>query len=190
MTLPIRLALIQILFICTTAFGQSGELAAAFQYLNSVRANPGAYSSDVGADLRDVRAMPPLVWNEQLAEAARRKAVDMASRRYFGHTDPDGYGMNHFIHQAGYNLIPAFRSEPSDNNFESISAGTATPREAIINLISDGNEPVHANAGHRLHLLGMEDFWKNCRDVGIGWATNPNAPYRTYCVVLIAKHSW
>lgn len=178
------------LLLSLSCRAQSPELSAALQYLNAVRANPGAYSGDAGADLSDIAPMPALLWNEQLAEAARRKAQDMATRRYFDHVDPDGYGMNHFIHQAGYTLNEAFLRNRSANMFESISAGTSSPRAAIINLISDGNEPVHEKAGHRLHLLGIKDFWRNCQDIGIGWASNPNAPYRTYCVVLIAKHSW
>lgn len=181
------LALVSLSIVCRS---QSAEMAEALRYLNAVRANPGAYSSDAGADLSDIEPRPALIWNEQLAAAAKRKAQDMANRDYFDHVDPDGLGMNHHINKAGYTLIDSFLKEPSSNFFESLSAGTDTPRSAIINLISDGNEPIHANAGHRLHLLGMKDFWKNCQDIGIGWVTSPSSRYRTYCVVLIAKHSW
>jgi uncharacterized protein YkwD len=169
---------------------QSPELTEALNYLNSVRANPDAYSGDIGVSLSGIKSMHPLVWNSNLAIAAQRKAEDMANRNYFGHVDPEGYGMNYFIQQSGYTLIPVWLDNKSNNYFESLSAGNSTPKDAIINLISDGNEPIHSKAGHRLHLLAITDFYKNCYDIGIGWAYNKKSTYKYYYCVIIAKHDW
>jgi len=169
------------------ANNQPPNFQEAVEYLNNVRANPNAYSNEIGVSLIDVDPMHPLKWNANLAAAAQRKAQDMADRNYFAHVDPDGYGMNYFIQNAGYQLISDFLSENASNNFESLSAGSATPKASIIALIKD--EGV-VGYGHRKHLLAIDDFWKPCYDIGIGWGYNANSTYKTYCCVLIAKHDW
>ena len=169
---------------------QSPELMEALNYLNSVRANPGKFSNEIGVNLSDIKPMHALKWNSSLAAAASFKAQDMANRNYFGHVNPEGYGMNFYINKYGYSLVPSWFEQKSNNFFESISAGAESPKEAIINLIDDGGETVHLNAGHRVHLLGINDFYQPCYDIGIGWAYNANSTYKYYCCVLIAKHDW
>ena len=169
---------------------QSPELMEALNYLNSVRANPGKFSNEIGVNLSDIKPMHALKWNSSLAAAASFKAQDMANRNYFGHVNPEGYGMNYYINKYGYSLVPSWFEQKSNNFFESISAGAESPKEAIINLIDDGGETVHLNAGHRVHLLGIKDFYQPCYDIGIGWAYNANSTYKYYCCVLIAKHDW
>jgi len=178
---------ISFLFALNSSYGQTLELQEALDFLNNVRSNPNAYSSEIGVSLIDVLPMHPLKWNKNLAAAAQRKAQDMADRNYFGHIDPDGYGMNYFIQNAGYQLNSDWLANISMNNFESLSAGTSNPLESIIDLIKD--EGV-IGYGHRKHLLAMVDFWKPCYDIGIGWGYNFNSKYKTYCCVLIAKHDW
>jgi uncharacterized protein YkwD len=176
--------------ILYATFAQSTELIEAFNYLNNVRANPGKFSDEIGVNLRGIKSIHALRWNENLAAAAQNKAEDMANRDYFDHVNPEGYGMNYFINYYGYSLNASWIEKKSSNYFESISAGARTPKEAIINLIDDGGETVHLNAGHRVHLLGLKDFYQPCYDIGIGWAYNPNSTYRYYCCVLIAKHDY
>lgn len=166
-----------------------GELKAAFDYLNAVRANPAAYSEEIGVDLSGVEARPALVWNETLAKVAKEKADDMAARNYFAHVNPEGYGMNYFINKAGYTLEPSWVEKVSNNFFESLSAGVEGGKAFIIQLINDGGAS-NAQAGHRRHLLGMDDFWKSCVDIGIGRAYNENSTYRYYTCVIIAKHTF
>lgn len=169
---------------------QSTELLGALNYLNNIRANPGNYSADIGVSLFDVTSMHSLKWDSNLAAAAQKKAQDMANRNYFDHVNPEGYGMNYFISQFGYTLNTSWLDNKSNNYFESISAGASSPKNAIINLISDGGEPNHLKAGHRLHLLAIKEFYKPCYDIGIGWGYNENSTYKYYCCVLIAKHDW
>ena len=163
------------------------EAQNAFHYLNEVRKNPSAFSQEIGVNLRYVQPRPELAWSNELAKAAERKAMDMAQRNYFDHVDPEGYGMNYWIVKAGYQLPDDWVADRSRNSFESIQAGLSTGKEIISNLILDeGTNP----PGHRNHLLGIEPFWSNCTDIGIGIARNPDSEYRVYTCVLVAKHDF
>jgi uncharacterized protein YkwD len=163
------------------------EAQSAFEYLNQVRQDPGAFSDEIGVDLNFVAARHVLKWNEKLASAAEKKAMDMAARNYFGHIDPDGYGMNYHIFQSGYPIPDDWWIDKTSNYFESIQAGSSSGKNAIIDLIIDeGLDP----PGHRNHLLGIEDFWSNCTDIGIGIAMKEGSEYTYYMCVLIAKHDF
>jgi uncharacterized protein YkwD len=163
------------------------EAQAAYEFLNQVRQEPDAFSGETGVDLSYVKARSALNWNRQLAGAAEKKALDMAARDYFGHTDPEGYGMNYMIFRAGYKIPEDWFEDISSNYFESIQAGLSNGREAITDLIIDeGVNP----PGHRNHLLGIEDFWSNCTDIGIGMAKMEGTTYTYYMCVLIAKHDF
>ena len=165
------------------------EAQLALQYLNEVRSNPSAYSNEIGCNLSNVESRPMLVWNNQLVNAAERKALDMAIRNYAAHIDPDGYGMNYYINKAGYTLIDAFLTSDSSNNFESLAGGYSNGKTTIQALILDKGYP-EGEEGHRQHLLGILPFWSNCYDVGIGFVRKDDSYYKTYCCILIAKHSW
>jgi len=117
---------------------------------------------------------------------AQKKAQDMIDRSYFGHVNPDGDGINILIHEAGYKLVDGFISGRSANYFESIGAGYSGGVAGIKALILDKetNPP-----GHRNHLLGIDSFWSNCADIGIGYATG-GGDYGTYMVIIIAKHDF
>ncbi|HEY4194591.1 MAG TPA: CAP domain-containing protein [Mucilaginibacter sp.] len=47
---------------------------------------------------------PPLIWNNDLENAARGHALDMSERNYFSHTSKDGRSMSDRVTQAGYNF--------------------------------------------------------------------------------------
>ena len=163
------------------------EALKAYQYLNEVRQRPSAFSEEIGVDLSYVQALSALTWSDELAQAAEKKALDMAKRDYFDHVDPEGYGMNYWIVKAGYKLPDEWIKKKSYNNFESIQAGLSSGVEAIKNLILDeGTNP----PGHRNHLLGIMPFWSNCTDVGIGIARDPESEYEYYTCVLVAKHDF
>ncbi len=165
-----------------------GEARKAFDYLNKVRANPAAYSDECHVDLSDVSPQPKLRWNKALAKAAQAKAEDMAARNYFAHVDPDGYGMNIKIAEAGYSLRSDWYDEPAESNFESIAAGINDGIEGIQVLIEDRNTDP---PGHRIHLLALTEFRTGALDAGIGFALGKDySDYPTYMCVLIAKHDF
>ncbi|MBQ3689129.1 MAG: CAP domain-containing protein [Bacteroidales bacterium] len=166
---------------------ENKEVSAAFEYLNAVRQNPSAYSKEIGVDLSGVSEIHALKWNDILAKVAQERAEDMVSRNYFGHTDPDGYGTNIKINNAGYTLDESWYSDKSMNYFESLAAGNAEGKATVIQLINDGGAS-DSGAGHRRHLLGMDDFWGDCYDIGIGKAKGGD--YGTYWCFLIAKHQF
>ncbi|MDB5206882.1 MAG: hypothetical protein JWR72_1957 [Flavisolibacter sp.] len=163
------------------------EAQKAFLLLNKIRINPQSFTSGMGF-LKEVKAMPQLKWNDTLAKVAEAKAVDMATRKYFGHVDPDGYGMNYFINKEGYKLEPKWLSSKELNYFESIGAGAPSGEAAIRNLIIDANTP---SLGHRKHLLGLDVWNAPMTDIGIGYARPvAGSPYMSYVCILIARHRW
>ena len=163
------------------------DLKDGLAFLNQVRQNPAKYSAEFGIDLSAMKPNIALTWNDTLAKVAQAKAVDMATRGYFGHVDPDGNGMNIKIAKAGYSLLSDWTTPRSQNFFESLGAGYRDINDAIKNLIIDADTP---SLGHRLHLLGQGDFWNNCYDIGIGEAKISGAPYPSYYSFIIAKHKF
>lgn len=179
-------------FIPILSFSQDNavdqkEALIAFEYLNKVRASPKSFSKEIGVRLNYVKSKQALIWNNTLALDAEKKALDMLERNYFGHVDPDGNGINILIFEAGYKMPEDWYKDISKNNFESIGAGYSGGIELIQQLIEDkGVSP----PGHRNHLLGIEDFWANCTDIGIGFAKGEGSKYPSYCCIIIAKHDF
>ena len=130
--------------------------------------------------------MPQLRWNDTLARVAEAKALDMATRNYFAHVDPDGYAMNYYINKAGYKLREIWLTKPTANYFESCNAGATSGQEAIKMLLIDNGVP---SLGHRIHLLGLDEWSSSLLDIGIGYAhSDGKSTYGSYTCVLIAKH--
>jgi uncharacterized protein YkwD len=113
-----------------------------------------------------------------LARVARERALDMGKRGYFSHTNPDGYGPNYLVRQAGYQLPSWWSSEPTTNYIESIAGGYPTPEAAWQAWL---NSP-----GHRRHVLGENEFWAEQTNYGIGYAYVAGSPYRHYWVFITA----
>ena len=180
-----------ILLISQSAFySQNEAVKEAFLYLNKVRANPSLYSKEVGVSLSGIKARHALKWNDTLAKVAQAKAEDLAKNNYFDHVDLKGYGLNYYVAKVGYRLPDGWLDEPSANYVESLAAGSENPKASIIQLLNDNDEPVHDKAGHRVHLLGIDEFFGKGVDVGIGWVHSTNSDYKTYLVVVIARHNW
>jgi uncharacterized protein YkwD len=159
-------------------------IKANLEELNAVRQSPDQYASIYKVPaLRKVPAKPALIWDEQLAELAQRKAEDMASKNYMAHVDKKGRGMNYYLWQAGYPLPDFYSKDIRANNVESIAANTAGPADFVKQLIIDEGVP---NLGHRKHLLGFNDGDTPATHVGIGIAYNPNSKYKYYFSILIA----
>lgn len=111
-----------------------------------------------------------------LAQVARERAMDLAERHYFSHTNPDGHGVNYLVRKAGYVLPGGY---PSDgNNLESIAAGGVTAGTTWSDWMGSPD--------HKTHLLGEEAFFAEQTSYGVGFYEDPNAPYRFYWVVITA----
>lgn len=104
-----------------------------------------------------------MVWHPILEEVARAHCVDMATRRYEGHTDPDGLGPNYRVRQAGYRLPEWYADDLDSNNVESLQWG------------GDGDLD-HAfpswlgSAPHKTHILGLDSFYTAQTNYGVGCA--------------------
>ena len=61
--------------------------------------------------------LPPLIFNEKLASAARLKAVDMFNLQYFAHYSPSDVGPGDLANQVNYEFI-AFGENLALGNFE------------------------------------------------------------------------
>ena len=169
---------------------KNNDLKEAVQLLNKIRKNPSDYSSMVGINLKGIPSTKPLIWNDTLAKVAAKKAKEMAIKNYFNHVDQKGYGLNYYINKSGYSLPKEWLDKKSNNFFESICAGDKTPKEGIISLLNDEGIKKHTRAGHRVHLLSISEFYQSNVDIGIGWYSDPNSYYKTYMVVVIARHQW
>lgn len=167
---------------------QDNAVKEAFEYLNKIRKNPSWYSKEIGIDLSVLQTRHALQWNDTLARVAQAKAEDMLKRKYFDHTNPEGKGINILMYEAGYGIPKEWTEPASSNYFESIVAGATTPKEGIIYLLKDKGEIDHRKAGHRSHLLGVDKFYTNLTDIGIGWAKGGSLG--SYLCVIIAKKRW
>lgn len=79
----------------TTSSAGARELEQEmFSMVNQARLNP-ANDAETGGRAR------PLVWDAQLAEAARARSEDMIARNYFSHVDPDGMTPDVYLTAAG-----------------------------------------------------------------------------------------
>lgn len=124
---------------------------------------------------RDKSQMRP---DDRLIQVARARAMDMAKRRYFDHTNPDGVGANYLVRQTGYQL-PSHYS--SGNNIESIGAGYLNASEAWGGWMG--------SSGHKTHLLGTTTFYRDQTSYGVGHYYDSSSPYKHYWVVITAPPS-
>ncbi|MBP2328301.1 uncharacterized protein YkwD [Kibdelosporangium banguiense] len=101
----------------------------------------------------------PLTAVSQLNLAAQRHSEDMATRNFVGHTGSDGSTMVTRVERVGYT---GWRSLA-----ENVAAGQQTAAAVVAGWMN--------SSGHRANIL-------NCglRDIGVGYATNPNSTYGVY----------
>jgi uncharacterized protein YkwD len=164
------------------------EARKAFDFLNDIRTNPAKYYGEFEFLKTTEVKKTRLSWNDTLAKVAEAKAFDMADRNYYGHVDPEGYGMNYFINKSGYKLNSKWLQNKSENYFESIAAGSAGGEQVIRTFVIDKGVP---SLGHRNHLLGVGDWNASLVDIGIGFVRRESgSTYKTYISVIIAKHDW
>lgn len=125
---------------------------------------------------------PYLTCDPILTYVARARALDMGTRNYFSHTNPDGIGPNYLINQTGYRLPAWWGNHTSTNYVESIAAGTyMTPQESWNAWMR--------SPGHRTHLLAEIPFYSDQVAYGIGVVDVPGSYYSKYYVVITAPLS-
>ncbi|MFO0868024.1 MAG: CAP domain-containing protein [Pirellulales bacterium] len=149
--------------------------------INHARHDPAAYQAaqDLPPEVALIPPSPPLAVQPQLFSSARFHAREMAEHNYFEHrSTKTGDWPNKMVRDTGYRLPDYF---PADtNNVESIAAGIPAPARALKMLIHDqGVDP----PSHRSHLLAMQDFHRQCREIGVGFATNPATKYGSYWAI-------
>src|SRR4030067_590873 len=115
---------------------------------------------------------PALNCHSILEQVARARAQDMGMRAYFSHVNPDGFGPNYLVQQAGYVLPSWYDQSLSANNIESIAAGYSTTDAVWQGWMN--------SSGHRTHILGLDPFWAEQTDYGIGYAYVSGSPYGHY----------
>lgn len=112
--------------------------------------------------------------NPLLATVAAAQARDMATRGYINSIDPEGYGPNYRVRQAGYPLPAYYNGTAIGNNIESIFAGYPSVDE------------VWAAAVNNDQLYGRGDFWAKQTEFGIAYYCNPASPMGCYWVIITA----
>lgn len=157
----------------TVSEAAAPTLSRGCDALNDDEQSLGDIIQDSPSQQRDFMACNPI-----LAQVARDRARDMAVRDYFGHTNPDGIGPNTLVRAAGYNLPSFYASSADGNNIESIAAGYRSAEEAFEGWL---NSP-----GHRVHMLGEMDFYKDQVEFGVGYYYSENSTYKHYWVLLSA----
>jgi uncharacterized protein YkwD len=116
--------------------------------------------------------------HEVLAQVARDHAIDMATRDYFHSVNPDGFGPNYRVEQAGYELPDWYAQKKDANNIESIAAVHLTPGAAWNSWLDSPD--------HRKHVLGDSDFFEGQTNYGIGYAFSATSTYKHYWVFISA----
>lgn len=120
--------------------------------------------------------------NPVLMEQAMRKANDMIDRKYYGHVDIDGFGMNYFLRKAGYPLPSYYLTSKEANNVEALAAG---PDFGAADAAFQG----YLNSSkHRPQILGLTSGWAAQDEYGVGYAYSANSKYANYWVVITAKN--
>ncbi len=137
--------------------------------LNSARVAPRLYGHRIGVNLSAYEPAQPLLVDTRLTAAARAQAEDMARRRYFRHTSPEGRDPCDLMVRAGF-LAWSWG--------QSMAAGYRTGGDALEAMIAD--EGV-ADLSHRRHLMASDEEYRAHTAVGVGFAAG--GPYGTYWVV-------
>jgi uncharacterized protein YkwD len=115
---------------------------------------------------RQKAKITPLEGNKKLTQAAQAKAEDMAKRNYWAHNTPDGKAPWYFIEQSGYNYYKAG---------ENLAYGFIDSQQVVAGWMNSQT--------HRDNMLD-----KNYRDVGFGFANNPNFDDNGPATVVVAMY--
>ena len=121
---------------------------------------------------REKLGMKPLIWDDQLARAARYHAYDLASQDYFDHNSYDRVDGKLVKVGGTFTRIGRFYKESSVNS-ENIAAGSKTAEGTY--------DQWYTSSGHYDNM-----FNKRSQKVGIGVSYNENSPLKFYWVFCTA----
>ncbi|MBL8096567.1 MAG: hypothetical protein JNL73_20490 [Anaerolineales bacterium] len=130
------------------------------------------------------QARPALRCHPILERVARERALDMAVRGYESHVNPDGFGPNYLVRQAGYPLSSTYSSSLTANSIEVMYFGygfSPTP-----NPDNPWNWWMNSSI-HRTMLLGLTSFFVAQDEYGVGHVYVPGSNYGHYWIVLTAR---
>lgn len=176
--------------------------------VNRARHDPPAWAAEYGlgsvtggdgqpVTLIGVSPRPPLALNGTLVASSRFKAQEMATNNYWGHQSqvgPTFYWPNELVRNVyGYPLpqyvppscIPScYVLDDNSNQVESLAAGygpgtndRSIAINAVTGLVIDTGVP---GLGHRIHLLGMDDFNALFVEAGAGYGYAAASTYQNY----------
>ncbi|MCF6227108.1 MAG: hypothetical protein L3J82_00350, partial [Planctomycetes bacterium] len=160
--------------------------------VNKARSDPAAYQAANPMTYQvPLNASPqqPLAINENLVNSARSHSAEMAANGYFGHTSTiTGDQPNKMALDAGYPLNPSWT--PNANYIESLASMVNNPGPSSISAPASVYQLIHddgvASLGHRIHLLAMNSWNQQFREVGtgyavgLGWSGWPSGAYWTF----------
>jgi uncharacterized protein YkwD len=125
------------------------------------------------------------IWSPVLAACALGRCERMASEGWAGHVDPQGFGPNHALEQAGWQLPSYYGRKPDGseddaaNNVESLAqGGTGAVAQIWDNFM---HSPIH-----RRHILAETDFFKAQTLVGTAFVQDENSVSIFYWSVMSA----
>ncbi len=124
-------------------------------------------------DAREDKGLAPLVWNEDLSNAARYHAFDLGSQDYFDHDTYDRVDGNLVRVGSTFQRIGKFYND-SKLNSENIAAGNLTPKATFDQWFN--------SVGHYVTMFGKEST-----RVGIGYVRVPGSTYEHYWVLCTAE---
>lgn len=117
--------------------------------------------------------LPPLVWNEDLAKAARYHANDLGTQSYFDHNTYDRIDGELVSVGSTFERIKKFYNKTHVNS-ENIAAGHESPNQTYIQWYNSD--------GHNKNMFNSKS-----RFVGIGYCQVPGSPYEYYWVFCTAE---
>ncbi len=120
---------------------------------------PGGITEGLtGPEAADVGPRPPLAMNVDLLAAARLHSLDMRTRAFFAHVNPDGDGPGDRIGAAGYPFL---------DWSENIVMSTGSTAEELGDALMIDDQ--YAGRGHRKALLDINPGSSTyMREIGIG----------------------
>jgi hypothetical protein len=150
----------------------------AIYALNRARNDPTAYGNEIGFDLSEVAAQPPLAVNRNLTGSARFHAAEMFDHHYYAHTSAvTGFGANQMAVQNGYDAFGngLGANWGVTNSIESIARGVNTLPSSLNALSAWIIDKDVVGAGHRVHLMAMHPQFQAHREIGFGVATGTDS---------------
>lgn len=115
--------------------------------------------------------------NGELTAAAMYKAHRLLEVMVYDHV-VDGIGPNQLARDFGYAIPSWYHRGIQENNIESLTRGQPTTIRAFDNLLTSPK--------HRMHILGLHEFYKGQEHIGIGYAHvdyNPPGWTDMWCIM-------